>query len=221
MSSKASVKKNKLADRISDEGYRSVIPCERCVRLHKVCVRVDSSDRCGPCVGAGGKAKCVMSPPSYTDAEWRRLVKLQQEIAAERRAALAKVMRLERQESLLRERAGDFIAREYKDIAELEELERREAEELQRLADERIESELKEREAESSRAASERIDHALVEDHQVLAATSEDPTLTQLLASSDPSPNVDFDAFFASFLAASASPSGNTVEPAGGSPSGS
>jgi hypothetical protein len=49
---------------------------------------------------------------------------------------------------------------------------------LQRLEDERVESERKECKAESSRAAVERIDHALVEDYQVLAATSEDPTLT-------------------------------------------
>lgn len=165
MSSKASIKKNKLADRISDEGYRSVVPCERCVRLHKTCIRMDSSDCCGSCVSAGSKAKCVMSPPSYSDTEWRRLVKLQQEIAAERCAALAKVMRLKRQESLLHDRAGDFITYEYKEIAELEELKRHEAEELQRLESERIESECKDRKAESSCAASERINHALVEDY--------------------------------------------------------
>ncbi|KAJ5471896.1 hypothetical protein N7539_008839 [Penicillium diatomitis] len=87
-----------------------------------------------------------MSKPTYSDAEWRRLVKMQEEIAEARRQALiasqeamAKVMRLERHEALLRSRAGDFIARDYKEIAELEELERREKEEFERLERERLE----------------------------------------------------------------------------------
>ncbi|KAJ5543042.1 hypothetical protein N7461_009045 [Penicillium sp. DV-2018c] len=128
MSSKASVKKNRLCQRIEEEGYRSLNPCVRCVRLHKVCFKLDNSGRWSECVRAGN-SKCAMSKPTYSNSEWRRLVKMQQQIAEERRAALAKVMRLERQEALLKSRAGDFIARDYKDIAELEELERREAEE--------------------------------------------------------------------------------------------
>lgn len=39
---------------------------------------------------------------------------------------------------LLESRAGDFIARDYKEIAKLEDLERREREELSRLEKERI-----------------------------------------------------------------------------------
>jgi septal ring factor EnvC (AmiA/AmiB activator) len=172
-----------------------------------------------------------MPEKSFTDAEWRRLLKSQsslrdqeEELLQAQNEIFAKLMRLRKQEKLLRKRAGDFIARECEDIAELEELERREAEELQRLEDERIESERKEREAESSRAASERIDHALLQDHQVLAATSEDPTLTQIIASVDPLPSLSWDdlgAFLSAEVAKSPSPVGGTVEPAGGSPSGS
>jgi hypothetical protein len=66
---------------------------------------------------------------------------------------MAKVMRLERYEALLRSRAGDFIARDYKEIAELEELERREKEEFERLERERLESKQKERKVESACAA--------------------------------------------------------------------
>lgn len=64
------------------------------------------------------------------------------------------------------------------------------------------------------------------EGNQTLAATSDDPTLTQMIAIADLSSdafweNVDFDASFASALPGSSSPrSSNTVEPAGGSPSG-
>jgi len=96
MSSKASVKKNNLQRRIEAEGFRSVIPCNRCVRLHHTCFRIGDSTRCSEYVRASGSVKCVMPNPTYSDAEWRRLVKLQEEITEERRAALAKVMRLKR-----------------------------------------------------------------------------------------------------------------------------
>jgi hypothetical protein len=183
-----------------------------------------------------------MSRPTYSDAEWRKLVKIQAEIAEQRRAALkasqeamARLARLDQYEALLRDRAGDFIARDYKEIAELEELERREKEELDRLEKERVEADRqKEREAELS-AAAEHNNAALLTNGQVLAATSEDPTLTQLIASANPSSPFDWDSFLLapagqvvdvgsgvaspSGLRGSFSPSGNTVGPAGGSPS--
>ncbi|KAJ5495611.1 hypothetical protein N7539_000727 [Penicillium diatomitis] len=64
-----------------------------------------------------------MSNPSFTDAEWRRLL-----------------ARLRKQKRLLQKRAGDFITRDYKEVAELEELERREAKESERLEKERTTS---------------------------------------------------------------------------------
>jgi hypothetical protein len=213
MSSKASVKKNRLCQRIEEEGYRSLNPCVRCVRLHKVCFKSDNSDRCSECVRAGN-SKCAMSKPTYSDSEWRRLVEMQRKIAEERRLALiasqeamAKVMRLERHEALLRSRAGDFIARDYKEIAELEELERREAEERERLEKERVESERQKCQTESARAATGVSQSAVMGGGPALAATSEDPTLTQMLR----------DPFFWSNLEL---PDG-IVGQVGGSPSGS
>jgi hypothetical protein len=99
-----------------------------------------------------------MSKPTYSDAEWRRLMKARQALREEEEAALAKLLRLKKQSRLLETRAGDFIARDYKEIAELEELERREKEELdrmnrERLERERVESLRNERDAESARAA--------------------------------------------------------------------
>jgi hypothetical protein len=163
-----------------------------------------------------------MPTPTFTDAEWRRLVKSQNQIEEEEEAILAKLLRLRKQKRLLQKRAGDFIARDYKEVAELEELERREVEERERLEKERVESEQKEREAESARAANEVPQSAITTDSRILAATSEDPTLTQLLT--DPSLSwVDLDAaWLVGSPGRSHSPSaGETVEPAGGSPSGS
>jgi hypothetical protein len=62
-------------------------------------------------------------------------------------------MRLKRYKALLRSRAGDFITYNYKEIAKLEELERREKEEFERLERERLESKKKICEVESARAA--------------------------------------------------------------------
>lgn len=221
---KSSVRKNQLVERISEEGYHSVVPCDRCVRLKRVCVRADCSDRCGDCVKGGGGVKCEMSNPTFTDAEWRRLVKSQNSLEEEEEAILAKLLRLRKQKRLLQKRAGDFIARDYKEIAELEELERREAEERDRLEKERVESEQKECEAGPSRAASESNQRAFDVNRQILAATSDNPSLTQMIASTDPSSSVfwdDLDAFLVAETVKSPSPVGGTVEPAGGSPSGS
>jgi hypothetical protein len=71
---------------------------------------------------------------------------------------LAKLLRLKKQSRLLETRASDFIARDYKEIAELEELERREKEELDRMNRKRLERERAEslrnkRDIESARAA--------------------------------------------------------------------
>jgi hypothetical protein len=128
---------------------------------------------------------------------------------------------------LLRSRAGDFIARDFKEVAELEELERREKEELDRLAKERAETDRKrDYEDKAAQAANEHSGVASNKESTVLAATSEYPTLSQMIASApDFHPNdwagVDFDAFFVPDPRGSFSPSGNTVQPAGGSPSGS
>lgn len=153
-------------------------------------------------------------------------------ILLQQQTMLAKLARLRKQKRLLQKRAGDFIARDYKEIAELEDLERREAEEISRIEKERAANSV----AGQSHSASKRSvgdcsassgSHAALssgECNQTLAATSEDPTLTQMIAMADPSSaafwdGVDFDASFASVLRESSSPRGSTVEPAGGSPS--
>jgi hypothetical protein len=135
MSSKSSIKKYSLARRIEDEGFVMVFPCTRCARLHKTCIKSEGSDRCSECIKTPG-TKCVDSETTFSDKEWRRLVAAQSKIEEERRATLAKLLRLESQNNLLRRRAGDFIARDIKEIEELEKLEEDEAIERKRLAEE-------------------------------------------------------------------------------------
>ncbi|ODM21419.1 hypothetical protein SI65_02262 [Aspergillus cristatus] len=115
-----------------------------------------------------------MSKPTYSDAEWWQLVKLQQQIAEEQQDALAKVMHLECQESLLCSCAGDFIAHDYKEIAELEDLECREKEES-----ECFEKERKAREEQENLQKQGKD----IEYNAQLASMSDDPSLTQMMNS--------------------------------------
>jgi hypothetical protein len=69
MSSKASVRKNALTRRIEDKGFRSAIPCKRYVRLKRVCIRADYSDRYSDCVCGSGGVKCTILNPTFTNAE--------------------------------------------------------------------------------------------------------------------------------------------------------
>lgn len=224
--SSSGVSGRKLHQLIESEGFESLVPCLRCVSQHKTCVRSDRSKRCAGCNQAGGSVKCEMPKESFTDAEWRRLLRFQSSLDEEEEEVLARLLRLKKQKKLLKKRAGDFLARECQDISELEELERREKEELDRLEKERVEvDQQKDREAKAAQAALEHSGLA-AENPQILAATSEDATLTQLMASVDPSSltdwaGVDFDTFLAGVPRGSSSPHGSTVEPAGGSPSNS
>jgi hypothetical protein len=68
-----------------------VSPCVRCARLGKKCVKSEGSDCYSECVKEG-RTCCVESKPSFTDAEWRRLVQAQDSIKEEEEKLLAKLM---------------------------------------------------------------------------------------------------------------------------------
>ena len=121
ISSKTIVHKNMLHQCIESEGFYAVIPCSHCVHLYKVCFKSKNSDYCSKCVCSSGM-KCKILRSTYSDTKWHYLIKLQQQITKEYWNALAKMMWLEHQELLLQSYASDFIACDYKEIAELEDL---------------------------------------------------------------------------------------------------
>lgn len=134
MSSKDSkIRKNKLARRLAEEGFEMVVPCVRCAQLKKSCVKCVDSSRCGECVRSN--QKCVESPTTFSDKEWRKLVAAQEQIRLQKKEMFAKLQRLEMQDELLRKRAGDFISRDISDVEELERLEKEEEEERKREAE--------------------------------------------------------------------------------------
>jgi hypothetical protein len=75
ISSKASIKKNRLYYRIEEEGYRVVSPYDRYVRLYKSYVKSGSSDRYSEYIRVSN-SKYVISKLTYSDTEWRRLMKI-------------------------------------------------------------------------------------------------------------------------------------------------
>ena len=74
MSSSSSIKKNKLADQIKIKGFKLYFPCDCCACLYKLCFKLSSSDYCNKCVKAGG-IHCIMPESSFSNAEWKYLVK--------------------------------------------------------------------------------------------------------------------------------------------------
>jgi hypothetical protein len=134
MASKASIQKNNLAQKIEDQGFIMVSPCVRCARLGKKYVKSKGSNRCSECIKEG-HTHCVESKPSFTNAEWRRLVQAQDLIKEEEERLLAKLMRLRKQERLLCHRANEFLAHDFKEVEELERLEEQERFEKEQLAD--------------------------------------------------------------------------------------
>ena len=93
MSSSSSIKKNKLADQIKVEGFKLCFPCNCCACLHKPCFKLSSSNHCNKYVKAGG-ACCIMPESSFSDAEWKCLVKMQNSLEEEEEVALAKLLYL-------------------------------------------------------------------------------------------------------------------------------
>ncbi|KAL4958602.1 uncharacterized protein BDV14DRAFT_186414 [Aspergillus stella-maris] len=138
MAPSSSDQKRNLKRRIEESGFDMVVRCTRCSQLDKECVRSDDSSRCNECIRS--RRKCVESEPSFSDSEWRRLVAAQTKLRGREREerdkiralmaslseANARLDRLQRQEDLLRSRAGDFISRDIKEIEELEALEEKE-----------------------------------------------------------------------------------------------
>jgi hypothetical protein len=186
-------------------------PCELCLSQNKECVMDLKSRNCAECTRRG--RKCTKR--FHSDREWDRLERDRQRLADELKDAkkrwleysqkmqneMSTILRLETQQEFLRQRNDNM---RYHDSAVLDQLDSdnplsaEDLAELDRLAD--------------------------ASDAQVLAATSENPTLTQMIASADPNSPFswsEMDAFLLGNAAKSPSPAGGTVEPAGGSPSNS
>lgn len=199
-------KQNRLAqyNSILTNGSVSEDPCEYCFSHGVNCIMDPRHRNCAECTRRG--RKCAKK--FHSQSEWQKVLREQQKIDDEIAQAekqqldlMMKIVRLRKMRRFLKTRNDRMLEHDSRLMEQLDEEDPPTAEdlaELDRLAD--------------------------ASDAQVLAATSENPTLTQVIASADPNSPFswsEMDAFLLGNAAKSPSPAGGTVEPAGGSPSGS
>jgi uncharacterized protein YdcH (DUF465 family) len=211
----ATRKRNRLAqyNLILQNGVVADNPCEYCSSRCIDCVMDSKSRNCAECTRRG--RRCVRK--LHSDEEWQRVLRESAKLDAEIEAVekqqmqlMAKMLRLRKQKQLFKNRSGRMLNHDSFTMEQLDAEDPLNAEDL----------------AELDRLADER-------DTQILAATSENPTLTQMFGPLSPSTLEGMDL---SFLAGdssgfgtslppvaqeSVSPLGNTSGRAGGSPSGS
>ena len=194
----ATRKQNRLAQ------YRSILtngsvaehPCEYCFSHGISCMADPKYRNCAECTRRG--RKCAKR--FHSETEWQKVLREQQRIDEELAQAekqqvdiMMKIIRLRKQRQFLRSRNDRMLDHDSALMEQLDAEDPPSAEDL----------------AELDRLADEH-------DAQALAATSENPTLTQVFGPLSPSVLEGMDL---SFLVGGSS--GGTVEPAGGSPSGS
>lgn len=212
-------KQNRLAQYNKILQFGTVVdnPCEYCSSHFTDCVMDPKSRNCAECTRRG--RRCVRE--FHSEAEWKRVLreseaidKRMEEIEKQQVQLTMEMLRLRKQRRLFKARSDRMSSHDDSLMEQFDAEDPLTAEDLAEL-DREADLDLS---ARQNRAASEA-------NSQVLAATSEDPTLTQMIASADPSlsllDSVDFDAFLRSVPQGVSSPSGSTVQPAGGSPSGS
>ena len=96
--------------------------CKNCSDRSIECRVGRGSERCLECVRLG--RKCDLS---ISDAEWERVRKERARLSAELQETYAKAARLQKQQELVESRWEEMVRREFQNIEELEEDERRQA----------------------------------------------------------------------------------------------
>ena len=62
------------------------LPCTHCARLGKSCIKTEGLNCCSECVKVTN-CHCEMSEASFSDAEWRHLVRAQQKLEDDKERA--------------------------------------------------------------------------------------------------------------------------------------
>lgn len=189
--------------------------------------------------------KSGMSKPVHSDAEWRRLIKVEKQSSEERRRALLasqeameKVLNLEHHQALLHAHSDDFNACDSKEISNLVELDCREAEEIAHIEKERVAAlaanqiclahEVEELMSDkgglvsgcSASSSFQTMSSPARDGGQTRVATSKSPTPTRMIASTNYSPSTPRGAPN-TLLAADvrkSPPTDDAIEPTGSSP---
>ena len=117
-SSNPAVRRRELSKELLEAVMR---PCNNCVRLGRQCLVGPESDRCSSCVAGGRKCDLVVSP-----LEMRRIENERKGILAQLAETIAKTSRLYKQLESVEKRKREVVDRELQNIEELEADERSE-----------------------------------------------------------------------------------------------
>jgi len=115
----------------------SSLPCARCFRKNLECLILKGARRCGECHRSN--VACEIAPPS--EQQWDRIKERENRLKADTAAATqaildsmaqqrencAKLLRLQREQSVLNDRVAEMLRRDVDSLEELEEIERLEA----------------------------------------------------------------------------------------------
>jgi hypothetical protein len=140
--------RERLSARIRHFGYEMSPACSTCVQHDRKCIVLpQDSGRCSECVWRG--FSCDAKHVSVSD--WSAIERAEQRIRAEKKEALAKLLRLERQEEFLRKRGLDMLRRGLRSLEDLEKAEDEDRRERERK--EKEETERREQEAPAATSA--------------------------------------------------------------------
>lgn len=204
---------NRLADRIERTGRPVDSPCDYCLVRGKCCIMSSyaNSRKCSTCARRG--QTCERS--FHSDKEWDDLQREEQKLSVDlveaqkqflqhsqkMNEAMAKILRLQKHQQFLKDRGGRMLDH-----------------------DQVVADRLNEEDPPTAAEFAEFNQLAEQQEIRQLAATSEDASLMRMVASLDQDPSSFWAVPDASLLGVPggfSSPAGGTVEPAGGSPSGS
>ena len=137
--------RERLSERIRHYGYEMSPACSSCQKHDRNCIVLpQDSGRCSECVWRGFSCDAKNVPVS----DWSAIERAEQRIRAEKKEALAKLLRLERQEEFLRKRGLDMLRRGLRSLEDLEKAE--EDERREKEAKEKEEAEQRGREAQAA-----------------------------------------------------------------------
>lgn len=216
---------------IERNGFVVENPCDRCFSSGRPCIMDSKSRNCASCTKHGKKC----SQRFHGEAEWNRLLRDQERFDAEIAAAEKEQLELQRQQIemvfRIQKQQSDVMAKIIRLRKQRQLLRKRNDRMLDH--DTMVMDQLDEENPLSSEDFAELDRLAEADDAQILAATSENPTLTQMFGPLSPSVLEGMDLSFLagdssgfgisshSVAQESVSPPGNTSVPAGGSPSSS
>jgi hypothetical protein len=116
--------------RALEKGKIMPVKCSRCSSKNLECRVLPGAERCGECIKSVGRDSCDVFGASA--ASWTAVQREEARLEAEEEEAMAKILRLRKQQRKLKEKAGKMLQHDLHTIDALEEFEEKERLEKER-----------------------------------------------------------------------------------------